>query len=100
MSDRLKSVLNVKGLVEIWNDFEERLSVYFDKNIREANYQAGKQLCHPVLEKLYYGFSINHLYYFIKEYSNPSFITFLSYPNKSNKVFQGLDDKVVYQLDS
>ena len=42
MSDRLKSVLNVKGLVEIRNDFEERLSIYFDKNIREANYEAGK----------------------------------------------------------
>ena len=42
MSDRLKSVLSVKGLVEIWNDFEERLSVYFDKNIREANNEAGR----------------------------------------------------------
>lgn len=35
LGERLKGVLNVRNLVEVRNDFEQRLANYFEQNVRE-----------------------------------------------------------------
>lgn len=35
LSKRLKNILSIRNLVEVRNEFEQRISNYFDSNIKE-----------------------------------------------------------------
>lgn len=53
LGERLKGVLSVRNLVEVRNDFEQRLANYFDQNVREQNATESRKYCHNLLEHIY-----------------------------------------------
>lgn len=53
LGERLKGVLSVRNLVEVRNDFEQRLANYFDQNVREQNAAESRKYCHNLLEHIY-----------------------------------------------
>ena len=52
LSKRLRSILSVQNLVEQRNDFEQRICMYFDSNIRDQNVIQCRKYCHSLLEKI------------------------------------------------
>lgn len=56
-SKRLKTILSVKNLVEVRNIFEERITMYFNNNIREHNKLQSRKFCHSLLEQIYNHYS-------------------------------------------
>lgn len=53
LGERLQGVLSVRNLVEVRNDFEQRITTYFDQNVREQNITESRKYCHNLLEQIY-----------------------------------------------
>ena len=52
LSKRLKNILSVSNLVEVRNDFEQRISNYFESSIKEQNIIQSRKLCHNLLDQI------------------------------------------------
>jgi hypothetical protein len=50
LSKRLKNILSIRNLVEVRNDFEQRISNYFESNIKEQNTIQSRKFCHNILD--------------------------------------------------
>lgn len=63
LSRRLKTILTVKQLVFVRNEFEERVTHYFDNNVRDVNKNLSRKFCHNLLDQIHtdYLFKLNEL---------------------------------------
>lgn len=53
LSKRLRSILTVRSLVEVRNQLEQRITHYFDNNVREQNKVQSHKFCHNLLDQIY-----------------------------------------------
>ena len=52
LAQRLQNILSVRNLVEQRNDFEQRITNYFEANIKEENIIRSRKYCHSLLEQI------------------------------------------------
>ena len=52
LAHRLENILSVRNLVEQRNDFEQRITNYFEANIKEENIIRSRKYCHSLLEQI------------------------------------------------
>ena len=52
LSKSLKTILSVRNLVDVRNDFEVRITNYFDANIKEQNVIQCRKYCHNLLDQI------------------------------------------------
>ena len=52
LARRLQNILSVRNLVEQRNDFEQRITNYFEANTKEENIIRSRKYCHSLLEQI------------------------------------------------